>query len=144
MASSIRSCVVVALALAGCGQQRLVPVEGIVTLDGQTLGYQNLRFVPEPGTPGGGAAAETDADGKYSLITIVPESDSMLRTGVPPGRYRVTVYEVPRWPAVRRRRTIPAVYTSETSTPIVLEVPQSGGVLNIDLTSTEEVAGERP
>jgi len=41
-----------------------------------------------------------------------------------------------RWSPLPGPRTeIPEVYTSKESTPLVLDVPESGGVVNLELTS---------
>jgi len=122
--------------LAGCAPN-LVTVEGTVTCDGVPLAYTTVRFVPDAGTLGNGAVAETDEAGRYFLSSINP-SDSTAESGCFPGRYHVAVYEVPRWPPPSGPRTeIPEVYTSKESTPLVLDVLESGGVVNLELTSIE-------
>lgn len=146
--------------LTGCGPSgpKLVPVEGIVTLDGEPLAFKSLLFLPADGTDGNGAGGFTDGQGKFSLIGVVFGATSDFR-GCPPGRYRVVVSEStiplseadfqssrrnangrepeaaigPMKPATKSE--IPSRYTSAQSTPLVLEVPESGGTLNIELTS---------
>ena len=65
---------------------------GIVTLDGRPLGNKSVMFIPEPGTPGNGASASTDQDGRYSPAAIIFGATRNY-PGIPPGRYRVTVNE---------------------------------------------------
>ena len=68
--------------LAGCGGPKLLPVSGVVTLDGQPVAEAGVMFLPvEKGQATGGT---TDATGKFELATT-------NRIGVAPGQYRVTV-----------------------------------------------------
>jgi len=68
--------------LAGC-DQNLVTAEGTVTCDGVPLAYTTVKFVPDAGTPGNGAVAETDEAGRYSLSSINPDnSTSGLGEGI--------------------------------------------------------------
>jgi hypothetical protein len=142
--------------LAGCGSGlKLVPVTGTVTIDGKPLAYKSLMFLPEEGTPGHGGGGSTRGDGTYSLIASIP-GEMTDRAGVAPGRYRVIVFEptIPiegdvqappaesqePLPAIapdfgRRQSGIPAIYTTKESTPLTLDVPESGGVLDLKLAS---------
>jgi len=146
--------------LPGCGRSgpKLVPVDGTVFLDGKPLAYKSLVFIPEEGTAGNGAGGYTNGDGEYSLLAVVFGATKDY-DGCPPGRYRVVVSEpsIPITeadfgpfdgekegdePAVAvgpgmspATRAIPALYTSDQTTPLVREVPESGGVVDLQLTS---------
>lgn len=147
------------LPLAGCGDDlNLVPVHGVVTLDGKPLAFKNLMFVPEDGTAGNGAGGYTNGKGEYSLIAVVFGATSD-HDGIPPGKYRVVVLEptIPiteadfadptaldegdeaapaMAPAMPTQRTdIPRAYSSESTTPLVVDVPEGGGELNLELDS---------
>jgi len=71
-------CLVLALMLSlslGCGGgSTIVPVSGIVTLDGQPLANAAVTFQPKQVegnmTPGTGSGAKTDANGVYSLMVV--------------------------------------------------------------------------
>lgn len=67
----------------GCGGgPKLLPVAGVVTLDGQPIADAGVLFVPvEGGAPASGA---TDSAGRFRLSTT-------NRSGVLAGRYRVAV-----------------------------------------------------
>ena len=156
-------CVVALGLLAGCGGPNFVPVEGIVTLDGSPLPFKSLFFAPDSAGLGKGAGGFTDRNGKYYLIAVV-HGTTMEYRGVEPGRYRVTVSEpmIPitdadfgplereiqgaeAAPAIvisdrtpRPQQPIPAIYTSAATTPLVVEVPETGGALNLELTSKSE------
>ncbi len=153
---TLRSWVCIVLAtilLTGCGESGpdVVPVEGTVTLDGKPLANKSLMFLPIEGTSGHGAGGASDAEGKYTLRAVVPGATRDYE-GAVPGRYRVNVFEptitgdVPAEeegdePAVAMgpgsgtpKSEIPAVYGTDRS-PLVLEVPESGGVLNVELKS---------
>ena len=146
--------------LPGCGRSipKLVPIEGTVFLDGKPLAYKSILFLPEKETGGNGAGGFTDGDGKYYLLAVLFGITSDYR-GCPPGRYRVVVSEpsIPLSaadfgpldveeegdePAVAvgpvsspPKTRIPAVYTSEKTTTLIVEVPKSGGVVDLELTS---------
>ena len=68
-------------ACAGCGS-KLVPVEGVVNLDGQPVDRATVTFIPQG--EGRQATGVTGADGHFTLATG-PDS------GAPPGNYKVTV-----------------------------------------------------
>ena len=79
---SRRVLMMMVVVLAGCGS-RLVPVAGTVTLDGEPVAGAKVTFIPAgPGIP---ATGTTDATGRYELRI------GSGRTGVPCGRYGVTV-----------------------------------------------------
>lgn len=71
------------LVAGGCGSAAMVPVEGVVTLDGQPLDGAAVSFVPDgAGRP---AQGETDGAGKFKLSTAA------AGPGVVPGKYKVGV-----------------------------------------------------
>ncbi len=146
--------------LLGCGRSipELVPVEGTVFLDGKPLAYKSILFLPDKVTGGNGAGGYTDGDGKYYLLAVIFGVTSDYR-GCPPGRYRVVVSE-PMFPITAAdfgpldveeegdepapavgpsssppKIRVPAVYTSEQTTSLVGEVPETGGVVDLELTS---------
>lgn len=148
---------VILLPAAGCGDGGpvLVPVQGRVTLDGEPLWFKSVRFIPEPGTPGVGAGANTAADGSYTLLAVRPGATRDVY-GVPPGKYRVVVAEPlipiealppespdgtpapavgPLDPGPRKRPVIPARYSNPETTELRIEVPPGGGVIDLPLTS---------
>lgn len=142
---------VVFTACGGSGP-KLVSVEGTVTLDGKPLAHKSLMFTPMDKTPGHGAGGSSDAQGKYTLKAVVPGATRDYQ-GIPPGRYRVNVFEpiisgdlpvekaggepaIAVGPDISRRKSeIPSVYGTERS-PLLFEVPESGGVINVELKST--------
>ncbi len=64
----------------------IVPVAGVVTLDGKNLGNAYVTFSPLG--PGGGPAsvATTDSDGAFQLVTIGDQQE-----GAVVGMHRVTI-----------------------------------------------------
>jgi hypothetical protein len=70
--------------LSGCVQQKLVPVEGIVTLDGEAVPGATVTFMPE-GNEGRPATGLTDDDGVFRLTTY-QSGDGAQR-----GNYRILV-----------------------------------------------------
>jgi len=85
---------VLLLALCGCGGGvqgsglEMIPVTGIVRLDGQPLTAATVLFNPLPGTKGNGGYGVTDAEGKFSVI------DYQEVPGCPPGEYAVTFTKI--------------------------------------------------
>lgn len=73
--------------LLGCGSSiKLYKVDGVVTLDQKPLPNVIVSFTPVgAGTSGVGT---TDLEGKYMI-------GSTLGSGVPEGRYKVSITEVP-------------------------------------------------
>jgi len=141
------------IVLTGCGGSgpKLVPVEGAVTLDGRPLANKSLLFTPIGDTSGHGAGGASDAEGRYTLLAMVPGATKDHK-GIAPGRYRVTVFEPTVFSNVSveqegdepvaalapdmggRESDIPAVYGTEQS-PLVLDVPESGGTMDVELKS---------
>lgn len=73
--------VCLSMGLAGCAE-RVVPVEGFVTLDGQPVVQATVTFTSEDGSKV--YSAQTDDNGKFSL-------SSPKGPGAAPGSYKVTV-----------------------------------------------------
>ena len=73
------------VALVGCGGKQVVPVTGVVTLDGEPLADADITF---DAIAGGGLiyVAKTDAEGRFSLKAF----DSVA-TGAVAGDYRVSI-----------------------------------------------------
>jgi len=70
--------------LAGCGDRgpRLVPVSGVVTLDGKPVADAGVMFKPAGNLPP--ASATTDAEGKFRLATL-------NKPGAVLGEHRVSI-----------------------------------------------------
>lgn len=136
----------VLLVAGGCGK-KLVPVEGVVTLDGKPVPGAEVNCIPLSG--GFPAIAETDDQGVFRIAT------TNQGQGVTPGEYRVMITcEEPPPPMFRtspnesgedikkkmtaelekRKKskraavTIPAVYGDQGRSPLILKVPPEGKV----------------
>ena len=160
MLRSLLCALLATIVLTGCGRSipELVPVEGTLSLDGEPLAYKSILFLPEEGTAGNGAGGFTNGEGKYYLLAVIFGVTSDYR-GCPPGRYRVVVSE-PMFPITDAdfgpldqeeegdepapavgpisgpaKTRIPAVYASERTTSLIVEVPESGGLLDLELIS---------
>ena len=95
--------------MAGCGSDaapgyvsQLVPVSGLVKVDGVPTAGVDVTFVPDQRLPGksenagGNATAVTDAEGKYVLYTppgggIAAENAELMK-GAVPGKYAATFH----------------------------------------------------
>jgi hypothetical protein len=73
---------------AGCNQGETVPVEGMVTLDGQPFQDVHVMFHPEAADPSNQALyfGLTDQEGRFALRNSIDGGE-----GVPPGKYHVTL-----------------------------------------------------
>jgi hypothetical protein len=137
--------ILIALALAGCSSApqgpQLVPVEGIVILDGKPLGKADLIFVPLGQTLGQGGVGQTDAAGKFEL-----SSHDRKRKGASAGSYRVVINKlvkpdgtdfVPNPNAGPMdtggfREMLPTIYSDMGQSQLTAEVPE-GGAKNLEL-----------
>ncbi len=73
---------------AGCGDSRIVPVSGRVTLDKKPVVNARVNFEPlSEGIPGPGSAGKTDANGQFTL-QLLPLGD---RKGAFIGEYTVKI-----------------------------------------------------
>jgi hypothetical protein len=85
-----------ALTTVGCSSGKTtldtVPVEGVVTLDGEPMAEATVRFQPVDPSQGMSATGKTDANGVYKL-TAVPTGDvaAVPGAGTLPGEYVVGV-----------------------------------------------------
>ena len=110
-----------------CGEMKVAPVSGVVTLDGQPLNRASVMFEPEAG--GRPSFGVTDENGKYRL------GYSMNEEGAEVGSCRVkisTSLEQGDYGSKRAKELIPARYAKE---PIVVEVESKSNTINIELTS---------
>ncbi|TWT36529.1 hypothetical protein KOR34_14350 [Posidoniimonas corsicana] len=108
--------------MVGCGSSAgLVPVEGVVTLDGNPLPNCQVLFY----VPGGGAETNftdvTDAQGKFSLTTINNEG-----VGIKPGNYTVQLRTGFAGPELTETDPIPKELVPPAQQEQQFEVPPEG------------------
>jgi hypothetical protein len=133
---------VVALVVAqGCGGDGLtrVPIEGVITAQGNPLGNAMVQFTPQGSTPGEGALGMSDAQGKFTVISSRQDD-----AGVPPGEYSVRVSRFvggkgePLPPDATQadhpdaKESIPAPYSTPSS-PLRVTIDDQGGRVEVDL-----------
>lgn len=87
------SLVVGVLFLAGCGHKaKVVPVSGLVTLDGMPLANAEVQFQPMAtdgnSNPGYGSFGKTDAQGRFTLTIASQETQA---PGAVAGMHKVTI-----------------------------------------------------
>ncbi|WP_169975767.1 carboxypeptidase-like regulatory domain-containing protein [Tautonia rosea] len=136
----------------GCGSgPKLVPVSGIVTLNGEPLEGAELTFVPDPGnaemTPGGD---QTGPNGNYKAMYN-------FRSGLAPGKYTVLISkktgtgegaenappEIMGDPTMAAmggymEETLPEKYADPLKSDFNIEVPEEGGVFEFDVKGDSE------
>lgn len=124
--------IAVALALAGCGGNKLVPVAGTVSVGEKRLERGNVTFHPVRGGPV--ATGTIGPDGAYSLRTG-------NEVGAAPGEYKVTVVATADLPKasgplareVAPKLLIPEKYGKPESSGLAHTVPPGGGTIEIRL-----------
>jgi hypothetical protein len=128
-----------ALLIAGCNNAppgpKLVPVEGIITLDGKPLGAADIMFVPQGDTKGQGGVARTGVDGKFQLL-----SQDRKFKGAPAGDYRVIFNKLVKPDGTDYvpdpnagpmdtggfKELLPRAYSESGPTNLQVNVPESG------------------
>ena len=129
------------LCLVGCGGDGLdrVPIQGVVKAQGVPVPNAIVQFTPKAGTPGEGAIGQSDAEGKFTVISSRQDD-----AGVPPGSYGVRVslmidgkgkflprdYLQADYPDAKE--AIPAPYSLPTS-PIEITIDAKGGEVAVDI-----------
>lgn len=145
----------VLIAIAGCGSEGgLVPVTGVVTMDGEPVTEGRIEFFPQSGRPASGVIR---SDGRYSLTTY--ESGD----GAKPGEYVVTVtarqtpntapmYKSmedelmgkvneeysPESDSARVKWLVPKIYSNRASSGLTAEV-DGGGEIDFQLQSKSKL-----
>jgi hypothetical protein len=102
-----------------------------------------VNFAPTGNTAGSGALGATDEQGRFEL------TDARGQTGAHPGDYKIHLYPAPRRKAGDAPTEvvsaggggIPSVYVDPNNTPLVANVPLSGG--HVDVTLTPDGRGAR-
>ena len=135
------------VACVGCGKSapEIVPVEGVVLLNGEPLPEAEVQFVPM--SPGLGAeyiaVATTDERGRFSLAC-------RGRPGACVGENRVTVSDAPAPAELRglsrdaqtrtsfyyrnlKNRPIPAIYGNVAQSPLVVVVEAGRGEYRLEM-----------
>ena len=136
----------VCISLTGCGGEpsfEMVPVSGIVTMDGEPLAGATVTFLPKSSgdmNAGPASLGETDAAGQFTLKTgegepgaVVASHQVMITTVKDSGTSTAddNVY------AEAEPEKVPPRYNSETGLNFV--VPTSGSTdANFELTSDRE------
>ncbi|WP_435021354.1 carboxypeptidase-like regulatory domain-containing protein [Tundrisphaera sp. TA3] len=118
----------------------LVPVSGVITLNGEPLQGAVITFLPKAWSPGLG---ETDAKGEYTVTTS-------NRPGISPGEYKVAISlllspeNVPQGIGPRSsmspppsmlnsRELLPREYTDLSASKLTARVEKAGDVFNFDV-----------
>lgn len=120
------------------GPEKLVPVSGIVSVDGDAAHGVGLSFQPVAGTPGTGGFAATDITGSFKVVHRSGED------GIEPGSYKVTASRfltpdgspVPTGESAMdhdAEETLPQRYLDPEQTPLHVEVTEGMGPLSLEI-----------
>jgi len=135
--------VAVLVTAVGCGEERfkIVPVSGVVTIDGEPIAEAYVNFQPqttgEDGLAGMGSFGRTDSAGRYELMTIKREPGAVVSS------HRVKIQTQLSKDAsdgsrkiVVRKEMLPTRYHSESE--LTFEVPLGGtDQANFELTTNK-------
>ena len=115
-----------ALQLGGCGSGRpdTVPVSGTVLYQGQPVVHASVMFIPEGSRA---AAAKTDEQGRFSLLTFAPGDGGVLgEHTVVIGKYRQAPGGDPDSPYPETVAVLPEKYGSPLTSPLRATVTAEG------------------
>lgn len=113
--------------LVGCGSKHpgLVPVSGIVTIDGKPIPIGQVRLSPEGHRA---AVGRIEKDGKFALTCFE------LYDGAPVGTHRATVTAVEQVNEQSNKWYAPLKYASEAKTELLVTIDGPTDNLKIELT----------
>lgn len=128
----------------GCGHKapksRAYPadVTGVVRLDGQPLEGGTITFVPLIGEEAGGrpGVGRIESDGRYRVGNANVDG----RTGLKPGRYRVTVLTMRPSGEKLARLVSPERYADDRTTPLLTDVVDGANRRDFDLSTRDTAA----
>jgi hypothetical protein len=85
--------VMLSLVVCGCKPPppATIPVNGVVTLDGQPLVAANVSFFPQGETTGRGGMGQTDAEGRFTVHLHNNQSTEKGAPGLFAGQYKVII-----------------------------------------------------
>lgn len=120
------------LLVAGCGDGRAarVPVGGSVTVDGETLAFGSITFIPikegnKPTRAGGGPLRD---DGSYQVTSFKP-NDGLLK-----GKYEVMISGIEPISESAQRWHAPRKYANTKTSGLTVEIVEENKELNFDLS----------
>ena len=133
--------------LAGCAPTRpaIVPVVGVLLLDGQPVPHAEVQFVPMERGLGAEAIASgtTDEKGRFTLTCMgqtgacAGENRVIVTEAAPPERTRgasaSAQAEMGRFYAELKNRPIPADYANAARTPLSIQVTADQGEYRLEL-----------
>ena len=129
LAAGIAACIVLCVA-SGCGRRvTLVPVSGVVEVDGKPLAAGAITVAPADGRAAGGVI---DAGGRFTLTTFEPGD------GVMPGRHKVVVNASKALSGGRVQWLVPRSLRSLATTSLELEVTGPTDSARISISTAAE------
>ena len=133
--------------VTGCAQSRpaIVPVEGVLLLDGEPVPSAEVQFIPMERGLGAEyiAVGTTDERGRFALLcngqagACACENRVVVADASPPesarGQSSASQVEMSRFYAGLKNRPIPVMYTSAARTPVTVAVNLERGEYRIEL-----------
>ena len=134
---ALSSVILLALA-AGCNRDglHLVPVDGVVTLDGKPIADAGVLFSPADPKLGPPASGTTDADGKFTLMTNNRQGAAVGDHLVVIAREEVKVIPQSRgFPIYQTKHLVPSKYGEMKSSGLTATVKDDNNHFEFQLTS---------
>jgi hypothetical protein len=121
------ACLVVAAANSGCRRgPAIVPVSGVVEVDGKPLSSGSVMVIPVDGRPASGTIGR---DGRFTLTTFRPGD------GVLTGTHQVVVSAHESLGGTKLRWLVPAACRSMAASPLRLEVTGATSAATISIST---------
>ncbi len=127
-------------AAIGCGDDRfkIVPVSGVILIDGEPIENAYVTFDPrstsEDGIAGPGSFGRTDAQGRYALTTYKRQQGAVIATHRVAIRTMVAEEGPDGTPRTIRRELLPPKYHQRSTLTFVVE-GEGTDQANFDLTT---------
>ncbi|MBQ2787998.1 MAG: carboxypeptidase regulatory-like domain-containing protein [Thermoguttaceae bacterium] len=119
-------------ALVGCSGPSFVPLEGVLTLDGEAVEGATVCLTPKNREVGRDAAGTTDANGRFVVST---GSDP----GCIVGEYSISVLKIEQSgdsiATMRAKNVFPEQYADPASSGLSVDVRKNAEPLKLDLTN---------
>ncbi len=118
-------------ASSGCSKEpKIVPVSGMVTLDGQPLTYGHIQVLPAGWRP---ASGKLDGNGRFTLTT------TMTNDGCPIGTHPVVILASESITPEKTKWHAPSKYADPATSQLTVTITGPIDDLKIELTSDDSM-----
>lgn len=124
----------------GDGRARRVPVEGVVTIDGEPLQFGSITFMPAAGSPKDARAggASVNSEGRFQ-VSSYSQNDGLMM-----GKYSVTVLATELIDNRSQRWHAPMEYSKMADSKLSVEISGATDEVKFELTWDEDSKHSAP